>query len=482
MARHPFGGTIADYAVTDGGGGAVNFAAGVTVLFYTAVTAGTQITDLATDATGATPVTGTTTGTGSTAGEVIEVWGPDGVLGMWASANGGPRVFMLARDAADMIAANTAGLATLSGTVSAHTTAVNPHGTAFPDLVDTDATARANGYIIVYDSATGKNKYVAPSSASGAVLLNPPLVGGVSVAQQVTPPTGTGSGDPWLDTRLPYSASDNNPDFLQIHAYWSDLVTRIKTYWNNGNGEVRGAPSTPGRIGARFFESYESIGLSTGRFFELSTNPTNTANREPLLGAYGSASSTKPGWIEATRILSALQGVAVGGNYNSLTQFIFRGKQATTGAPTSGTWLAGDVVMDSVGVLYLCTVGGTSGTWVGGGNYTTLTDVASLGTNVSHGTPHFQSRTEPGGITRLQGQLSFTGSITGSSTPGSGATLATLPAGQRPAGFVTFTERFLGTGAAAAVFFIDTSGNLSCSANLVSGNTVNLDGVTFIHA
>jgi len=80
----------------------------------------------------------------------------------------------------------------------------------------------------------------------------------------------------------------------------------------------------------------------------------------------------------------------------SLAQFIFRGKQATTGAPSSGTWLAGDVVMDSVGVLYLCTVGGTSGTWVGGGNYTTLTDVASLGTNVAHGTSHFQSRTEWG--------------------------------------------------------------------------------------
>lgn len=471
MARHPFGGSIADYAVTDGGGGVVNFAAGVTVLFYTAVTAGTQITDLATDATGATPVTGTTTGTGTTAGEVIEVWGPDGVMSMWASANGGPRVLMWARDTADQAGANAAGLATLTNTVGAHTSAVNPHGTAFPDLVDTDATARANGYVIAYDSASGKNKYIPPSGATGAVLLNPPLVGGVSVAQQVTPPTGTSSGDPWLDSRLPYSAGDTNPDFLQIHAYWSDLVTRLKTFWLNGNGEPRSAPSTPGRIGFRAFESYEGTpGLSTGRFAEFSTNPTNTANREPLLGIYGSASSTKPGWVEATRVLSALLGVAAGGNYNSLTQLIFRGKQATTGAPSSGTWLAGDVVIDSAAVLWLCTVGGTSGTWVGGrDNLTTWTDLPSLGTNVSHGTPHAQYRLN-GDNVELRGQLVYAGAVT---------TLGVLPAGFRPPGALVFSSR-VGTATPSSNFVnIATNGTVTTSSAGASTQTQNLDGIFF---
>jgi hypothetical protein len=480
VARHPFGGSIADYAVTDGGGGAVNFAAGVPVLFYTAVTAGTQITDLATDATGTTPATGTTTSTGSTAGEVIEVWGPDGVMSMWASANGGPRVLMWARDTADQAEANRAGLATLGGTVSAHTTAVNPHGTAFPDLVDTDATARANGFVIAYDSASGKNKYVTPSGATGAVLLNPALVAGVSVAQQVTPPTGTSSGDPWLDSRLPYSASDNNPDFLQIHAYWSDLITRLKTFWLNGNGEARGAPSTPGRIGGRWFESYESIGLSTGRFFELSTNPTNTANREPLLGAYGSASSTKPGWIEATRILSALQGVAAGGNYNSLTQLIFRGRRSSTGAPSSATWLAGDVVIDSAGALYLCTAGGTPGTWVGGGGGSGSTSGSwsdvTPGTNVAHGTVHGSVRLDNTGdsasAVRMRGALTVSGTIT------SGTTVFTVPSGFRPTWDSVIMIRNTGS-STNLVMTVATTGAVTFGSGLSSGMVLIFDGITW---
>lgn len=41
-----------------------------------------------------------------------------------------------------------------------------------------------------------------------------------------------------------------------------------------------------------------------------------------------------------------------------------RGRKATTGAPTSGTWQTGDVVMDSAKVWFLCTAGGSPGTWV----------------------------------------------------------------------------------------------------------------------
>ena len=37
--------------------------------------------------------------------------------------------------------------------------------------------------------------------------------------------------------------------------------------------------------------------------------------------------------------------------------------KATTGAPTTGTWVVGDLAQDSDGVLYRCTVAGTPGTW-----------------------------------------------------------------------------------------------------------------------
>ena len=114
---------------------------------------------------------------------------------------------------------------------------------------------------------------------------------------------------------------------------------------------------------------------------------------------------------------------------------------------------------------------------VGGTAYQTLTDVASLNAQASHGTPHFQSRNEPGSVTRLVGQL-----VIGAGGITAGATIATLPAGSRPPATVAYTFKFTGTGSAAAQWTIDSSGLLTCSANLVSGNTVNFDGWTYVHA
>lgn len=37
----------------------------------------------------------------------------------------------------------------------------------------------------------------------------------------------------------------------------------------------------------------------------------------------------------------------------------------TTGAPTAGSWLTGQVALDSNGFPWLCTAGGAPGTWVG---------------------------------------------------------------------------------------------------------------------
>lgn len=109
--------------------------------------------------------------------------------------------------------------------------------------------------------------------------------------------------------------------------------------------------------------------------------------------------------------------------------------------------------------------------------YGAWTDIASLGTNTGHGTPHAQSRTAPGGKTELRGQLLFSGAISAN------ATIATVPAGQLPYGAVTYGVRWGGTGAANTFLNIDASGHLSVStASLVNGNTLNLDGIWFSHA
>ena len=51
------------------------------------------------------------------------------------------------------------------------------------------------------------------------------------------------------------------------------------------------------------------------------------------------------------------------GSKNSLTGIILAGFKGTSGAPGTGTWETGDVVLDSDGAWHLCTAGGTPGTW-----------------------------------------------------------------------------------------------------------------------
>lgn len=57
-------------------------------------------------------------------------------------------------------------------------------------------------------------------------------------------------------------------------------------------------------------------------------------------------------------------GVAALGAKNGLTNLRFCGYKNTTGAPTTGTWAVGDLVMDSAKVWWRCSVAGTPGTWV----------------------------------------------------------------------------------------------------------------------
>jgi hypothetical protein len=56
-------------------------------------------------------------------------------------------------------------------------------------------------------------------------------------------------------------------------------------------------------------------------------------------------------------------GVVVAGGKNSLAGIRLCGMKATAGAPTTGTWAAGDLIIDAAGVWHLCTVAGTPGTW-----------------------------------------------------------------------------------------------------------------------
>lgn len=69
--------------------------------------------------------------------------------------------------------------------------------------------------------------------------------------------------------------------------------------------------------------------------------------------------------------------------------------RGSAGAPSSGTWSAGTLNVDSNGVMYRCTVGGTPGTWVSFDDY-----VAADSAHVAAADPHigYQKESEKGTV------------------------------------------------------------------------------------
>ena len=66
---------------------------------------------------------------------------------------------------------------------------------------------------------------------------------------------------------------------------------------------------------------------------------------------------------DAIHALDATTGVAELGARNSLARVRVSGRRATAGPPTTEAWDEGDTVQDVTGAWWLCTAGGTPGTW-----------------------------------------------------------------------------------------------------------------------
>jgi len=100
-----------------------------------------------------------------------------------------------------------------------------------------------------------------------------------------------------------------------------------------------------------------SVGAGTQRsYFRLSADAQNiqAAGRfESVAALYGAAVHT----------LDPTTGIASLGAKNGLTNIRLAGFKNSAGAPTTGTWAAGDVVLDSTGAWHLCTASGEPGIW-----------------------------------------------------------------------------------------------------------------------
>lgn len=317
------------------------------------------------------------------------------------------------------------------------------------------------------------------AALTAQAVVKDPTTAGTYVGNIVVSPPNPAGANPWLRTvPIPYSGPDSNFDFLRILAI-DEFGNTVQTFTLNGNGEPRSRPSSRTRVGFRAFESAQAVGYSTDQFFQVSSNPTVAANREPYLGVFGTGHATKPGWAEATRILSGLSGVSIGGTvnaalapYNTLSAFNYRGLKTTPGAPAAGTWLVNDVVLDSAGVVYRCTVAGTPGTWVGVNAPTAFTNLGSLNANIILGTTkNAATRLDRGADNvRIRGFLTATGAVAANTT------LGNITAAHRPQVQVDTIARYTGGGARLT---ITAGGNLSINAALALNDNVWLDGVTY---
>ncbi|NUS82772.1 MAG: hypothetical protein HOY75_08460 [Streptomyces sp.] len=102
-------------------------------------------------------------------------------------------------------------------------------------------------------------------------------------------------------------------------------------------------------------DQFEATQHAYLRFSADAQNVQLAGPLEIVTGLYGGA----------VHKLDPSSGVAAVGGKNSLASIRLCGFLATAGAPTTGTWAAGDVVLDSAGAWWLCTASGMPGTWTG---------------------------------------------------------------------------------------------------------------------
>ena len=117
----------------------------------------------------------------------------------------------------------------------------------------------------------------------------------------------------------------------------------------------------------------------------------------------------------------------------------------TAGHPTSGAWAAGQIVMDSNGVLWVCTVSGSPGTWVeitsgAGAAMTLVATTGAAGVGLINGTQTILTWTAPNDGNLHYAQFCATMVVSVNQTGG-----ACQVNGQAPTGAVSANPIFAGS-------------------------------------
>ncbi|MEU0078576.1 hypothetical protein ABZY58_11820 [Micromonospora tulbaghiae] len=255
MARYWIGGGPSDYTIafgdtvtisTPGGdidGKTAVVVGGIDITFWNDESTGTRYTDLRDrDGLAVSSVLSSDTGDGRNLGQIPRLQLPDGVRGAWASANGGPRVWMAA-DLSEEVAATTEQAGRTAADLRSHLDAPNPHQMASNDLTDWSPDTPLDGQVGVYRADLGQ--YV-PTTVEG---LDPDAFVKSAGGSRIDIPVGD-IATRALGVYLPPGDRSAAPNTIEV--WWNAgsegspnwvLVTRISPY-----GEFRGRPSRSDRV------------------------------------------------------------------------------------------------------------------------------------------------------------------------------------------------------------------------------------------
>jgi hypothetical protein len=252
--RHLFGGGITDLILTevdsvdivgddDNADDMAQLTQNATVTFFNAQTGGSQYTDLRMPGAPDTVVDHVMTadGTGTLPlGAIPQVFGPEGVWLLWASADGGNRSLMVTSD----VAALGPVVETLVLDLLTHIQTSNPHQTAVADLANVDTAlteAAVEGQLLVFDETLGDEGLWRPANVPG-------LAGTVQT---------TGVQNITGEKRFSPTTVDDHAGMVtalagQIADIWGfQTATGQRTGYANEKGELRALPAAPNSVAFR---------------------------------------------------------------------------------------------------------------------------------------------------------------------------------------------------------------------------------------
>jgi hypothetical protein len=222
--------------------------------------------------------------------------------------------------------ATAAALATLDAEVDAHTAdTTGVHG-----IADTAALVATTDPRLT--NARTPTAHAASHAAAGADPVTPAAIGAY-------PATGGTLAGPLI-------LSDQNGTFIRA----------------DGTGGYRVRTTD----GAEGFADYDYVGQLVVWVWSGPNFTGSQTGRQRWHGAgttfagitsFGSSVFAGEQFVHGTDLYACL------GGKNGASPVNICGRTATPGAPSTGTWAAGDLIYDSAGEPHLCTAGGTPGTW-----------------------------------------------------------------------------------------------------------------------